>query len=93
MCRQSQQYVMDEQFFPMWTRASRSCWGGTAPQNSAERVDHTPVPLQHGRDARAYILMLMRRPCCLADKCAPVSSNNPVRKAQSIRLADNANGP
>jgi hypothetical protein len=41
--------------------------------------------------ARSYILL--RRPCSRADKCAPVSSNSPVRKAQNIRLADKANGP
>ena len=48
------------------------------------------VPL-HERGARAYIAS--RRLCPRADRCAPVSINNPVRNAQNIRLTDNAKGP
>jgi hypothetical protein len=90
MCQRSQHRVMHEQSSnmacQMWARASRSC------ESRHRRVIHAcsnSIYAKRGTVA-AYIL---RRPCSRAERWAPVNSNNPVRKAQNMRLADSPNGP
>ena len=61
-----------------------------------EHVDSRALPAGfaaplHERDVRGYIAS--RRLWPRADRCAPVSINNPLRNAQNIRLTDSAKGP
>src|SRR6516225_388847 len=80
------QPVLTEVFVPSEGRAHEASHGQAAERSSSrltgrlKRFEITDLPAHF-------------RKCPWADRCAPVSSSSPDRKAQNMRVTESENGP